>query len=150
MKKKIRKILKTINIIQLGLFIIMALVALIIYLDKEVLFYNAILEKQHFLTLTIMEALLIIYGIIEIIRFILIRPIYKLYIIICALIIAFTETNDSLFTIAVAIVLVITHIYTHFLDEDYMVEEKKEIVKIDDEIIWGENALWKRIIKKDI
>ena len=135
MKKKIRIILKTINILQLGLFIILGILALIIYFKNGVLFYNAIIEKQQFLTLTVMEVLLIVYGLIEIIRFILIRPIYKLYIIICILIIAFTETNDSLFTIAIVIVLVITHIYTHFLDDDYMVDEKKEIIKEDDEII---------------
>ncbi len=135
MKEKIRKILKTINILQLGLFILLGILALIIYFKNGVLFYNAILEKQHFLSLTVLEVLLIIYGLLEIIRFILIRPIYKLYIIICILIIAFTETNDSLFTIAIVIVLVITHIYTHFLDDDYMVDEKKEIIKEDDEII---------------
>ena len=135
MKKKIKIKLKTINILQLGLFIILGILALIIYFKNGVLFYNAIIEKQQFLTLTVMEVLLIVYGLIEIIRFILIRPIYKLYIIICILIIAFTETNDSLFTIAIVIVLVITHIYTHFLDDDYMVEEEKEIIKDDDEII---------------
>lgn len=135
MKEKIRKILKTINILQLGLFILLGILALIIYFKNGVLFYNAILEKHHFLSLTVLEVLLIIYGLLEIIRFILIRPIYKLYIIICILIIAFTESNDSLFTIAIVIVLVITHIYTHFLDDDYMVDEKKEIIKEDDEII---------------
>ena len=45
--------------------------------------------------------------------------------------------NDSLFTIAVIIVLVVAHIYTHFIDDDYEIIEKKEEIGIkeDDEII---------------
>ncbi len=137
MRKNIRKILKTINITQLVLFIIIALLALIIYLQKGVLFYNAIIENEHFISLSILEGLIVLYGLIEVFRFIIIRPIYKLYIIICILIVAFTEMNDSLFTVAVIIVLVVAHIYTHFIDDDYEVIEKKEEIGIkkDDEII---------------
>ena len=137
MKKNIRKILKMINITQLVLFIIIALLALIIYLQKGVLFYNAIIDNEHFISLSILEGLIVLYGLIEVFRFIIIRPIYKLYIIICILIVAFTEMNDSLFTVAVIIVLVVAHIYTHFIDDDYEVIEKKEEIGIkkDDEII---------------
>ena len=137
MRKNIRKILKTINITQLVLFIIIALLALIIYLQKGVLFYNAIINNEHFISLSILEGLIVLYGLIEVFRFIIIRPIYKLYIIICILIVAFTEMNDSLFTVAVIIVLVVAHIYTHFIDDDYEVIEKKEEIGIkkDDEII---------------
>ena len=137
MRKNIRKILKTINITQLVLFIIIALLALIIYLQKGVLFYNAIIDNEHFISLSILEGLIVLYGLIEVFRFIIIRPIYKLYIIICILIVAFTEMNDSLFTVAVIIVLVVAHIYTHFIDDDYEVIEKKEEIGIkkDDEII---------------
>ncbi len=137
MRKNIRKILKTINITQLVLFIIIALLALIIYLQKGVLFYNAIIENEHFISLSILEGLIVLYGLIEVFRFIIIRPIYKLYIIICILIVAFTEMNDSLFTVAVIIVLVVAHIYTHFIDDDYEIIEKKEEIGIkkDDDII---------------
>ena len=137
MRKNIRKILKTINITQLVLFIIIALLALIIYLQKGVLFYNAIINNEHFISLSILEGIIVLYGLIEVFRFIIIRPIYKLYIIICILIVAFTEMNDSLFTVAVIIVLVVAHIYTHFIDDDYEVIEKKEEIGIkkDDEII---------------
>ncbi len=137
MKKNIRKILKMINITQLVLFIIIALLALIIYLQKGVLFYDAILKNEHFTSLSMIAALIVLYGLIEVFRFIIIRPIYKLYILICILIVAFTEMNDSLFTIAVIIVLVVAHIYTHFIDDDYEIIEKKEEIGIkkDDEII---------------
>ena len=137
MKKNIRKILKMINITQLVLFIIIALLALIIYIQKGVLFYDAILKNEHFASLSMIAGLIVLYGLIEVFRFIIIRPIYKLYILICILIVAFTEMNDSLFTVAVIIVLVVAHIYTHFIDDDYEIIEKKEEIGIkkDDEII---------------